>query len=85
MIAEAIDTALILGWAFAAWLLVFAFVGAITLLTLAATGAWATRALWRATVGPSWAHGHIRARTHTRARLRRHNKRTADHNYQEAA
>jgi hypothetical protein len=47
VIAEAVDTAVTLGWALAAWIAVGAFVAAVVLLGGTAVGAWAVRGLWR--------------------------------------
>lgn len=84
MIAEALDTMWTLTRAFAAWIIIGSLVASITLLTAVATGTWATRALWRAVSGPSWARGRIRARIHAHTRTRRHNGRTGP-DYEEAA
>ena len=85
MIAEALDTMWTLTRAFAAWIIIGSLVASITLLTAVATGTWATRALWRAVSGPSWARGRIRARIHAHTRTRRPSARTADPDYEEAA
>ncbi|MER5213675.1 hypothetical protein ABT063_24665 [Streptomyces sp. NPDC002838] len=53
MIAEAIDTVIALGWALLAWILVFATVGTIIVLTAAATGVWAVGAVRTAMRGRS--------------------------------
>lgn len=74
MIAEAIDTAITLGYALAGWVIFFATIAAILALAAIACGAWGVRALWRRTAGPSWARGRIRARIHV-ARLRRRSTR----------
>lgn len=71
LIADALDTIRILGWALAGWVALFAAVGTILILTTAATGAWALRALWRRTAGPSWRRSHVRARILARRRARR--------------
>ncbi|MFC5217289.1 hypothetical protein [Streptomyces coerulescens] len=71
MIAEAIDTALTVGYALAGWVIFFVTVAAILALAAIATGAWGMRALWRRTAGPSWARGRIRARIHAARRRRR--------------
>lgn len=85
LIADAIDTIVILGWTFAGWLAVFAAVGTILILTTAATGAWAVRAVWRRTAGPSWRRSALRARIHARHRIRPTDGRTDDPTYEEAA
>lgn len=76
MIAEAIDTAITIGYALAGWVIFLATVAAILTLAAIATGVWGVRALWRRTAGPSWARGRIRARIHAARRLRRSNGRT---------
>ena len=48
MIAEAIDTAITLGWALAAWIAVLALAAALALHTVLAIVWWAGRAAWRA-------------------------------------
>ena len=47
MIAEAIDTALTIGYALAGWVIFGATVAAILALAAIACGAWGVRALWR--------------------------------------
>lgn len=47
MIGEAVDTAITLGWALAAWITVLAVVGAVVLLAGTAVGMWAVRGAWR--------------------------------------
>ena len=59
MIAEAIDTALTVGYALAGWVIFFATIAAILALAAIATGAWGVRAVWRRSVGPSWARGRL--------------------------
>ena len=76
MIAEAIDTALTLGWALAGWVIFLATVAAILTLAAIVTGVYGVRALWRRTAGPSWARGRFGARMYVRARLRRPQRRT---------
>lgn len=85
MIAEALDTAITLGLALLAWIVVFAAVGTIVVLTAIATGAWAVRALWRHTAGPSWRRSAIRARILARRRVRPPQAHTDDSDYDEAA
>ena len=70
MIAEAIDTALTVGYALAGWVIFFATVASILALAAIATGAWGVRALWRRTAGPSWARGRLRARIYVVRRRR---------------
>lgn len=48
MIGEAVDTAITLGWALAAWIAVLAAVGSVVLLAGTAVGMWAVRGAWRA-------------------------------------
>lgn len=71
MIAEAIDTALTVGYALVGWVIFFATVAAILALAAIATGAWGVRAVWRRAVGPSWKRGRIRARIYVARRRRR--------------
>ncbi|MFI6251478.1 hypothetical protein [Streptomyces sp. NPDC051016] len=85
LFTDAITTLYHLGWAALAWLAVLAAVATIVLLAGTAVGAWAVSAVWRRTVGPSWARGALRARIHARARLRRSSGRTAAPDYEEAA
>jgi hypothetical protein len=51
VIAEAIDTAITLGWALAAWIAVLAAVASIVLLAGTAVGMWAVRGAWRVLCG----------------------------------
>jgi hypothetical protein len=67
VIAEAIDTALTLGWALLGWITVLAVFGTICIFTAAATGAWTARLIWRAAGGPAWARGRREARRIARA------------------
>jgi hypothetical protein len=66
VIAEAIDTAITLGWALFAWVAVLAAVASIVLLAGTAAGMWAGRLLWRTAVRPAWARGRLRARLYAR-------------------
>lgn len=47
MIAEAVDTALTLGWALLVWIVLLAATATLALWTILVTVAWACRALWR--------------------------------------
>ncbi len=85
LITDAIDTIRILGWTLAGWIALFAAVGTILILTTAATGAWAVRAVWRRTAGPSWRRSRFRARIHARRRARPADGHTDDPTYGEAA
>lgn len=85
MIAEAIDTIVTLGWVLAAWVVILAAVGTITVLGVVAGGAWAIRALRRRHTRPSWAHSPLRARILARHRVRPSGARTDDPDYGEAA
>ncbi|MBL3669088.1 hypothetical protein JL475_24455 [Streptomyces sp. M2CJ-2] len=85
MIAEALDTMWTLGWALTAWIAVFAAVGTIVIFATIAAGAWATRALWRATAGPSWRRSRLRARILARTRTRRASEPAEPNDYREAA
>ncbi|MFB6619691.1 hypothetical protein ACFC5H_09135 [Streptomyces rochei] len=69
LFADAIDTAVALGWALLAWVAVFAAAGTLALLGTIAVLTAAARALWRRTVRPSWARS----------------RRAAAHDYREAA
>ncbi|MFB6934552.1 hypothetical protein [Streptomyces chartreusis] len=71
MIADAIDTALTVGYALVGWVIFFATVAAILALAAIATGAWGVRAVWRRAVGPSWKRGRIRAGIYVARRRRR--------------
>lgn len=71
MIAEAIDTAITLGWALLAWVAVLAAVASIILLAGTAAGLWAGQLLWRRVVRPAWARGPVRAWLFARSRARR--------------
>jgi len=62
VIGEAVDTAVTLGWALLAWVVVLAAVLTVVLLAAAVTGALAVRGAWRGAAG-AW--GWIRARTGT--------------------
>lgn len=75
MIADAIDTAVTLGWALLAWIAVLAAVTSLVLLAGTAVGIWATRAVWHA-ARPAWTRSRLRARR-TARRTRR--------DYEEAA
>lgn len=71
MIAEAIDTAITLGWALAVWIVFLATVAAILALAAIATGAWGVRALRRAVKAPLAAERTRQAPESTRAAKRR--------------
>jgi hypothetical protein len=64
---EAIDRML---WALLAWIAVFAALGALLLLGVAAVVAWAWRAARRRPRRPLWARGRLRARILARTRAR---------------
>lgn len=85
LLADAFATIRILGWAFAGWLLVFAAIGTIVVLAVAATGTWAVKAVWRRTGGPSWRRSAVRARILARRRARASGARSDDLSYDEAA
>lgn len=85
LIADAIDTIVILGWSLLGWVVLFAAVGTILILTTTATGAWAIRALWRRAAGPSWRRSRVRAQILARRRTRRPSGHTGDPDYEEAA
>lgn len=85
LLVEAIDTAVTLGWALAAWIAVLAALTTLVLFGALAVVAVSARALWRRTVRPSWACGRVRARILARRRLKRPQSRTADLDYEEAA
>ncbi|MFI0268598.1 hypothetical protein [Streptomyces luteogriseus] len=73
MIAEAIDTAITLGWAFLAWLALLSIVTGIALYA-AVVISWCAlrtlwligRALWRGVGRPTWARNRLRARLFAR-------------------
>jgi hypothetical protein len=67
VIAEAIDTALTLGWALLGWIIVFAVFGTIVIFASLATGAYAAHSLWRTVGRPAWARSRRRARLIARA------------------
>lgn len=91
MIAEAIDTAITLGWAFLAWLTLVSFTVGLALYTVTVIVWWTLRALWRGLEGPSWRRGRLHARFLARARARRSSGHTEPpqpqpaHTYEEAA
>ncbi|NEY33055.1 hypothetical protein GTU99_12780 [Streptomyces sp. PRKS01-65] len=65
MIAEAIDTAVTLGWAFLIWLTLVSLAAALALHTLLAIAWWTARTTWRAVRGagaPGWARNRVQAR-----------------------
>lgn len=76
MIAEAIETAVTLGWAFAVWFVLVCLAAAFALHAVIAVAWWAVRALWRGLGRPTWARNRLRARLYAR-RTRR--------DYEEAA
>lgn len=74
MIAEAIDTALALGWALLGWLALFSALGSVLLLAVVGAVTYAVRGLWQRVGRPTW------------DRTRRHVRRTAAvADYEEAA
>lgn len=85
LLVDAFATIRILGWAFAGWLLVFAAIGTIAVLAVAATGTWAVKAVWRRTAGPSWRRSAVRARILARRRVRPPGARSDDSDWEEAA
>jgi uncharacterized membrane protein len=85
MIAEAIDTAVSIGWAIVAWIMAAAFVVTVVLFTTMLAVAQGWKAARRALRGPSWRRGRLRARIHARTRARRHSEPTEPHGYREAA
>ncbi|MFJ6559926.1 hypothetical protein ACIQMV_08595 [Streptomyces sp. NPDC091412] len=85
LLTEAINAAVTLGWALAAWIAVLAAVATLAILGTAALLATAARALWRRRTRPSWACGRLRARIHAYTRTRRSQGRTAELDYREAA
>ncbi|GAB2731588.1 hypothetical protein [Streptomyces bullii] len=66
MIAEAIDTAITLGWAFLVWLVLVSLAAALALHAVIVIVCWTVRALWRGLEGPSWARNRLRARLFAR-------------------
>lgn len=85
LLVDAFATIRVLGWAFAGWLVVFAAIGTIVVLAVAATGTWAAKALWRRTAGPSWRRNAVRARILARRRARPPGARSDDSEWEEAA
>jgi hypothetical protein len=96
VIAEAIDTAVSIGWAIVAWIILTAAFGTLALYTLLVTAwtvcrlAWRVgRAAWQAVTRgatePSWRRGRLRARIHAHTRAKRHSEPTETHGYREAA
>ena len=85
LLADAFATIRILGWAFAGWLVVFAAIGTIVVLVVAATGTWVAKALWRRTAGPSWRRSAVRARILARRRVRPPGARSGGSDWEEAA
>ncbi|MFJ6566577.1 hypothetical protein ACIQNU_04105 [Streptomyces sp. NPDC091292] len=85
MIADAVDTAIRIGWALAAWIAVLAAVGTIVVLAATATGAWAWHAVRRRPTGPSWAYGTLQARIRATRRTRAADSHTTAHSHREAA
>ena len=81
LLVEAVHAAIRLGWALAVWigLCSLAASAAVYAVVVIVVGAcrWAWRAARRGAGGPSWRRGRLRARIHTRRRLRRPSKRTA--------
>ncbi|MFF9269121.1 hypothetical protein [Streptomyces rochei] len=53
MIAEAIDTVLVLGWALVAWVVVLSAAGTVILLGVTAAVAWTCRTVWRSIRRPA--------------------------------
>ncbi|MFF5842156.1 hypothetical protein ACFY74_11885 [Streptomyces massasporeus] len=66
MIAEAIDTAITLGWGLAAWIVLLALAAALALHTVIAVLWWTLRALWRGFGRPTWSRNRLRARLYAR-------------------
>ena len=73
MIAEAIDTAITLGWALLVWVGLLSLAAALILHAVIAIAWWTLRGLWRAaraawrdTGGPTWARSRIGARRYAR-------------------
>lgn len=85
LLADAIDTLIILGWAAVGWLAIAAAIGTIVVLAVAATGTWAVKALWRRTAGPSWRRSAVRARILARRRVRPPGARSGGSDWEEAA
>ena len=85
MIAEAIDTAVSIGWAIVAWIFVLAFVATTVLFTTMLAVAQGWKAARRALRGPSWARGRLRARILARKPRKRYSGHTDAPDYQEAA
>lgn len=89
LFVEAIHTAYRLGWALIVWIVLTAAAVTLGLYAIAVTVWWAGRGLWktarRASGGPSWRRGRLRARIHARQCARASRTRTADHDYEEAA
>lgn len=80
LLAEAVDTAVRLFYAGAAWLLLTALAATLALHTVLAivwsVCRWAWNLLRRRHNGPSWARGRLRARHIAHARARRSQSRT---------
>jgi hypothetical protein len=66
VIAEAIDTVVTLGWAFAVWFVLICLATTLALHAVLAVLWWVLRALWRGLDGPSWARGRLAARRYAR-------------------
>lgn len=61
MIGEAIDTALTLGWALAAWIALMSAAAALALYALLTIAWWACRTAWRGVTGARSAVQHLKA------------------------
>lgn len=85
LLVEAVDTAITLGWALAAWIAVLAAARTLTLLGVTAASAYAIRALRRAYNAPSQARRRTPGRILARTRARRSEKRVEPSEYREAA
>jgi hypothetical protein len=79
---EAVDRML---WALLAWIAVFAVVGTLLLLSMAAGIAWAWRAARRRPRRPLWARGRLRARILARTRARGSQELSETPDFEEAA
>jgi Flp pilus assembly protein TadB len=66
VIAEAFDTILTLGWAFAIWFVLLCLAAALALHAVLAIAWWIVRAMWRGLGGPSWARSRLPARRYAR-------------------
>jgi hypothetical protein len=76
LLADAIDTAITLGWAFLIWLALVSLTAGLALYAVTVIAWWTLRALWRGLEGPSWRRGRLHARFLAHARARRSRRRT---------